>query len=309
MASLGVGMAALGRPGYINLGHAQDMQAGSDVESVRARCHDVLDAAWAAGVRHFDAARSYGLGERFVGDWLRTHPRRRDLVTLGSKWGYTYVADWRTDVDTHEVKDHSVSTLGRQWPETLEALGGPPDLYLVHSLTPDSPALRDTTLLHGLRDLAATGVRVGFSTSGAHQSAVIRHALELADSPFTAVQSTWNCLDPSAGAALTEVHRRGWHVTVKEGVANGRLTARGTPPAVVTGIAERRSTTPDAVALAHALAQPVDVVLSGAATVQQFHHNHAAASITLDDDELRALAGVAQPASVYWSERSALPWQ
>jgi aryl-alcohol dehydrogenase-like predicted oxidoreductase len=32
--------------------------------------HAVLDAAYDAGVRYFDAARSYGLAETFLSTWL-----------------------------------------------------------------------------------------------------------------------------------------------------------------------------------------------------------------------------------------------
>ena len=72
---LGLGLAALGRPGYINLGHADDLQRDYDVDAMRARAEAVLDAAWAAGVRYFDAARSYGRAEEFLAGWLA---RRRD---------------------------------------------------------------------------------------------------------------------------------------------------------------------------------------------------------------------------------------
>ena len=41
------------------------------VDAMAARTHEVLDAAHAAGVRHFDAARSYGRAEEFLGQWLR----------------------------------------------------------------------------------------------------------------------------------------------------------------------------------------------------------------------------------------------
>lgn len=48
---LGLGLAALGRPGYINLGRGSDLVGGRGVEDMRARCWEVLDAAWARGVR------------------------------------------------------------------------------------------------------------------------------------------------------------------------------------------------------------------------------------------------------------------
>lgn len=220
---MGLGLAALGRPGYINLGHDQDLPPGREVGDLRRRTHELLDLAWQAGVRYLDAARSYGLAEVFLGEWLT--PERRSQLTIGSKWGYTYVADWRHDADTHEVKDHSLATFERQWPETLRALGGAPDFYLVHSLTSDSPALEDKDLLNRLRELADTGVRVGLSTSGPRQAETLREALKL-DTPFTAVQSTWNVLEPSVGPVLADAHEAGWFVTIKEAVANGRLTSK-----------------------------------------------------------------------------------
>lgn len=47
---LGLGLASLGRPGYINLGHGGDLP-GSSVEVMRENCWQVLDAAYAHGVR------------------------------------------------------------------------------------------------------------------------------------------------------------------------------------------------------------------------------------------------------------------
>ena len=66
---LGLGLAALGRPGYITLNRGADL-ADRSVEAMRARAEEVLDAAYAGGLRWFDCARSYGLSEDFVGKWL-----------------------------------------------------------------------------------------------------------------------------------------------------------------------------------------------------------------------------------------------
>lgn len=41
---LGIGMAALGRPGYINLGHGEDYQDGRTAEDMERRAFAVLDA-------------------------------------------------------------------------------------------------------------------------------------------------------------------------------------------------------------------------------------------------------------------------
>jgi aryl-alcohol dehydrogenase-like predicted oxidoreductase len=61
---LGLGLAALGRPGYINLGHAADLAHDYDVAGMEASTYAVLDAAGAAGIRYFDAARSYGRAQK-----------------------------------------------------------------------------------------------------------------------------------------------------------------------------------------------------------------------------------------------------
>ncbi|WP_020387726.1 aldo/keto reductase [Kribbella catacumbae] len=295
---IGLGLAALGRPGYINLGHDEDLPPGREVDDLRRRTHDLLELAWQAGVRYFDAARSYGLAEVFLGEWLT--PERRSQLTVGSKWGYTYVADWRHDADTHEVKDHSLATFERQWPETLQALGGQPDFYLVHSLTSDSPALDDAKLLDRLRELADSGVRVGLSTSGPQQAETLRKALAL-ETPFTAVQSTWNVLEPSAGEALSEAHDAGWFVVVKEAVANGRLTAKAGETPFNT-FAAQHGVPPDSLAIGAAAAQPwADVVLSGATTAEQLTSNLAPVV-------QGPLTEFVQKPYEYWSERSALPW-
>jgi hypothetical protein len=51
---LGLGMAGLGRPGYINLNRELDLaQLGGDrsIEAMRVHAESVLDTAWKAGVR------------------------------------------------------------------------------------------------------------------------------------------------------------------------------------------------------------------------------------------------------------------
>ena len=216
LAPLGLGLAALGRPAYITTRRALDLGGDRTVVAMREHAHHMLDAAWARGIRFIDAARSYGLAEEFLGSWLAAHPERRAELTIESKWGYEYVGGWRMDAEVHERKEHSLAMLDRQWPETLAALGGVPDLYLIHSLTPDSPALGDAALLDRLRALATTGVRIGISTSGPRQADALDSARDLPDSPFSAVQATWNLLEPSAEAALARANDAGWLVVVKE---------------------------------------------------------------------------------------------
>ncbi len=304
---IGLGLAAVGRPGYINLGRERDLPGERTVAAMRERAHEVLDAAYAQGVRYLDAARSYGRSEEFLAEWLDGRPDVRDVL-VGSKWGYTYTADWRTDAEVHEVKDHSTRTFDRQLAESRGLLGERLDLYQIHSVTPDSPALTDTALHARLAQLAAEGVTIGLSTSGPAQADAIRTALPVTVDGrplFRSVQATYNLLEPSAGPALAEAHDAGCVVIVKEGMANGRLAGEAAP-ALLRQVAEEAGATSDAVALAAVLRQPwAGVVLSGAATTAQLTSNLRATALQLDGDRLTALA---EPAHAYWQHRSTLPW-
>ena len=286
---LGIGLAALGRPGYINLGHAADV-ADHDVERMEAAAHAVLDAAHAAGIRHFDAARSYGRAEAFLGSWLDRRGLGRDDVVVSSKWGYAYTAGWSVDAEEHEVKELSAAQLRRQWPETEALLGDRLSLYQIHSATLDSGVLDDREVRAELDALRARGIRVGLSVTGAGQAATIDRAVETGG--FDAVQATWNLHERSAGPALERAHAAGLEVYVKEAVANGRLTCRG-GDAALAAAARERGVGEDAIALAAVLARPwAGVVLSGAATVEQLASNLAARDVAWDDALEERLAGL-----------------
>ncbi|MFJ2563819.1 aldo/keto reductase [Streptomyces sp. NPDC088770] len=307
---IGLGLAAVGRPGYINLGREKDLPADRTVDALRERTRELLDAAYAQGVRYVDAARSYGRAEEFLADWLRSRPDADDVV-VGSKWGYTYTADWTTDADRHEVKDHSLATYERQRAETAGLLGDRLDLYQIHSLTPDSPALTDKELHARLAEAAAGGLTIGFSTSGPAQADTVRAALAVTvdGAPlFRTVQSTYNALETSAGPALAEAHDAGLTVIVKEGMANGRL-AEPNAPEPLKSVARETGLGCDAVALALILRRPwAGVVLSGAATPGQLASNLHAPAVDLDEDQLARLGALAEEPRAYWERRGRLPW-
>jgi aryl-alcohol dehydrogenase-like predicted oxidoreductase len=302
---IAVGLAALGRPAYINLGRGTELPEDRSVASLRAATRQVLDVAYERGIRRVDVARSYGLAEEFLGGWLadRGHPD----VIVSSKWGYEYVGDWRLDAEVHESKEHSLTRLRMQWRQTRELLGDVVSLYQVHSVTPDSPVCTDRALLADLAELAESGVRVGISTSGPAQADVIRRALALEVGGvrvFTAVQSTWNLLERSAETALQEAHDDGVLVQLKETLANGRLAVE--PPRGVSAVAAERGVSPSAVAIGTALAQPwADVVLIGPSGTGQLADNLAA----LEVGDLEVPMEVAETPEQYWQRRSALTWR
>ena len=318
VSRIGLGLAALGRPGYINLGHAADLGGDHAVAAMETRAHAVLDAAWDAGVRYFDAARSYGRAEEFLAHWLGARGIPPAAVTVGSKWGYTYTAGWQADATTHEIKEHSLPNLRRQTAESESLLGAHLDLYQIHSATLESGVLADRGVLDELARLRSTGLKIGLSVSGPRQAATIRRALVInvaGERLFDCVQATWNLLERSAGPALEEAQASGVGVIVKEALANGRLTGRNDSPAfarqrqVLERLASRAGTTIDALAIAGVLAQPwVDVVLSGAATVDQLRSNLAAQAVKWDERMEETLQPLVESAEDYWSTRASLPW-
>jgi aryl-alcohol dehydrogenase-like predicted oxidoreductase len=291
---IGLGLAAVGRPGYITLDREKDLGSDRSVTALERRSHEVLSAAYDSGIRYFDAARSYGFAERFLASWLHQRALPPNAVTVGSKWGYTYVGDWQVDARVHEVKDHSLAALRRQIEESRALLGEYLDLYQIHSATLESGVLDDRAVLAELNTLRTGGLTIGISVSGPRQAEVIRRALAVSVdgiNPFQSVQATWNLLEPSAGPALAEAHDAGWGVIIKEALANGRLASQ------------------DRVAIAAALANPwVDVVLSGAVTEAQVRSNAGALAVHLSPDELTQLLKLAEPADQYWKERGRLAW-
>jgi aryl-alcohol dehydrogenase-like predicted oxidoreductase len=309
VSRIGLGLAAIGRPAYITANRAADLGNDRSEGAFRERTSQLLDAAYAAGVRYVDVARSYGLAEDFLSQWIASRGAVDDLV-IGSKWGYTYVGGWDLTAPVQEVKDLSLATFERQYAETRALLGDHLRLYQVHSLTIESGVLEDRRLLAALARYRREGLMLGITTTGPEQADAIRRALEArvdGVSLFSSVQATWNVLEPSAGAALSEAFAAGWAVIVKEAVANGRLTRAGdagTAESPLGRAAAASALEPDAVAIAAALAQPwVSVVLSGAATVEQLISNLRALDIGAAE-----IPDVAEPADAYWAARSARPW-
>jgi aryl-alcohol dehydrogenase-like predicted oxidoreductase len=279
-ARLGLGLAALGRPGYLNIGHGAELGSDRSAAALRIRTHAVLDAAYEAGIRDFDAARSYGRAEEFLGGWLRD--RRPEGVTVSSKWGYVYTGGWGVDTQPPEVKHHDVDTFRRQLAETREHLGDWLALYQIHSATPDSGVLEDDAVLSAMQE---SGLPIGVSVSGPGQPESVDRAAGLGI--FSAVQATWNLHERAAAPALERAHAAGLKVIVKEALANGRLAAR------------------DAEALAAALAQPwADVVLSGAASVATLRSNLRAREAEPPGE----LPELVEDSAAYWALRSSLAW-
>ena len=319
-ARLGLGLAALGRPGYVTLNHASDLGGSYDPSSMESHAHKVLDAAFDAGIRYIDAARSYGRAEDFLASWLRKREIEPGEVSVASKWGYTYTAGWSTSATQHEVKDHSLTAFNRQLAESVERLGRHLSLYQIHSVTAEGKTLDDDALIDAIARLRERGIKAGLSVSGAGQDVAIRRSLEVhrdGQRVFDSIQATWNLLERGAERALEDAHSAGMKVVVKESLANGRLTHGNRDDdkvfaplvARIRGLAEARGTTIEMLALAAALARPwADVVLTGAATESQIRSSVAALEVPYDADLENQLRPISIASDEYWTVRGSFRW-
>ncbi len=317
VSRLGLGVAAVGRPGYINLGRTRDLTDRTP-EALYRRTSQLLDAALTAGVRYVDVARSYGRAEEFLARWLRARDVPPAALTVGSKWGYRYTAGWRVDAPVHEEKELSVARFTTQLAETGALLGDRLALYQIHSATAE--AVADASLLAALVEGRRAGryAAIGLTLSGAGSARVLDLAVAARvdrERVFDVVQATFNCLEPSLGDLLAAADAGGVGVIVKEALANGRLSEANDRPEDrarlqrLRDAASARGCAVDQLALAFVLEQPwARVVLSGAATGAQLASHVAALEVTLDGGTRAVLAGIAESPEHYWATRAALPW-
>lgn len=331
-------MAALGRPGYINLDRCATF--GSDhsqrsVSRMQAQSNLVMDRLFQLCfsvdnssaensttntnivIPWIDCARSYGLSEQFVGQYLRSHQIPPQNVYVSSKWGYAYVANFAVTLPNaapHEIKDHSVENFLRQVKETDAFLGEYIDLYQIHSATFESGVLENEQVHIALDQCRRErGWKIGLSVSSPQQDQIIRAAMSIrvGDRPlFDSVQCTYNLLEQRPGPALQEAHDRGNDIIIKEGLANGRILHH---PAVLH-YSQMLSCEPDQLALATILAQPFQPrLLSGAVTPAHLDSNFEA---MLVQEKLQANPALLKeimeacivPSEQYWAERAALKW-
>jgi aryl-alcohol dehydrogenase-like predicted oxidoreductase len=108
---------------------------------------------------------------------------------------------------------------------------------------------------------------------------------------------------------LADAKALGLGVIVKEAVANGRLTNRNVSneASPLKQFADDHGTSSDAVAIAAALSNSwVDVVLSGAVTVEQLTSNLRAIALAQTAGDWPEIS---EPPGEYWALRSTLVWQ
>lgn len=310
---IGLGLAAIGRPDYINI--RQETDIDKSFEAFEQNAFSMLDFAYLHGIRHFDTAASYGKGEQFLIDW--NNKNTFTDLELSTKWGYTYVANWEIGyTGDHEIKEHSIAKLKEQWlfsKALLPAL----KTYQIHSATLESGVLSNKALLNELYHIKqVTGLKIGLSTSGANQKDILELALSIeieGEALFDSFQVTYNVLEQSCFEVLKKVIGLGKQVIIKEAMANGRLflneNLHPKTQKLLASLAKKHLVGIDAVALRFVMdAITPTVVLSGASTLQQLSENLLANSFSLAEEDISALYQSALTPLEYWTERKALEW-
>ncbi|MBD8487380.1 aldo/keto reductase [Echinicola sp. CAU 1574] len=315
MTQVGLGLAALGRPEYINV--RSDQNIDKSLDAFQHKSMEVLDKAYTSGIRYFDTAPSYGKGEQFLLEWhlSRQHPD----VLLSTKWGYTYKANWELGYEgAHEVKEHSLAKLKEQWAfskQFLPSLG----IYQIHSATFESGVLENRDVHKELlRIKMDTGVKIGMSTSGKSQSEILKAAMEVkveGEILFDSFQVTFNILEQSTLPALKKAQKLGKTIIIKEGLANGRIFPNSSFKHYagrydkLKKIATHYHVGVDALALRFIMdfLQP-DYVLSGAGNTKQLEENLMSNHIQLSNSDLQVMREMEESVDSYWDERSSLKW-
>ena len=293
------------------------------VHSDDAEARRVFDAALDAGIDTIDTANGYseGRSEELLGQWTRG---KRDRVVLATKCRFPTLGGIepmhpnQSGLSRKSILWNCEQSLRRMQTDFI-------DLYQVHMQDRSVPI--DETL-RALDDLVRAGkVRyVGCSNyTGYRLTESLWTAERLDVSRYESVQLLWNLVSRDAERELVPAARTfGLGLMVWSPLGRGFLSGKyrkGQPPPpgtrleawkdswamtatdqnwrtldAVQTVAQRRETTPAAVALAWLLAkQEVSTVIVGARTVQQLQENLKALSVTLTADDLKQLSEVSQP--------------
>lgn len=312
---IGLGTAAIGRPSYINV-KTKDSQEEISLEDFKQNGLKVLDKAHELGVRYFDTAPGYGMAEELLLNWIQNN--KLSKVSVGTKWGYTYVANFDKNATVHEIKDHSVQKLTEQW-SISKAFDNELSFYQVHSAGFDTEVLFDEKVLAELHKIKKqTGIQIGITTSGAEQVKTIEKALEVKvgdEFLFDTYQVTYNMLDQSLKDVLNKLRTLKKVVIVKEALANGRLFRNSNYPNYrelydyLAMLAQKYNVGIDAIAIRYVMdsINPA-IVLSGASTCEQLSQNLKAHEFKLTVQEVEVSSSFKISPEHYWSERKKLTW-
>lgn len=313
--SMGLGTAAIGRPLYINIKNTAQAGGVFNIETFRNKGKQVLDLAYEKGIRYFDTAPGYGLSEELLIEWLQE--KNDPTISVGTKWGYTYVADFNPEAEIHEIKEHSLNKLNEQW-EVSKKLRPYLKFYQIHSATLDTGVLENIEILNRLHQLKKEyQIQIGITTTGTNQVEIVKKASTITiekESLFSVYQCTFNVLEQSI-LDVNQLLKNGSQFIIKEALANGRVFNNPNYPeyqafyAYLEKLEHYYQAGRDTILLNYcSTIFPEAIVLSGAANETHLNSNIAFSTIQLLDSHVTELSKFKTDAHSYWNERKQLTW-
>jgi aryl-alcohol dehydrogenase-like predicted oxidoreductase len=246
----------------------------------RAECRRVLRRAVDLGVTFLDTADSYGpfVSEQIIMEAL--HPYPEDLV-IATKAGLTRQGpgSWRPVGRPEYLRQQCELSLRHLGVDRI-------DLFQLHRIDRTVPVEDQLAELAALRSEGKIR-HIGLSE-------VSRRQLEDAAGriPIASVQNRYNVADRQAEPVLRLCEERGIGFIPWYPMASGDLARPGGP---LDAIAREHGATPSQLALAWLLHRsPVALPIPGTSQVAHLEENVAAATISLDADEVAALSAAAR---------------
>ena len=213
--------------GVLGLGTAPLGSAGVSDESAE----DAVGAAWAAEIRHFDTAPSYGDAERRLGRALRTVPR--DEVVVSTKVGRISMANTEpyelgSTATGEERFDYSAAGVRRSLEGSLVRLGlDHVDLALLHDpeIDRDRATVNALPELVRLREEELLGA-VGVGTTNVEVATVLVREPAI---DVLMLANRWTLLDRTGLPVLDACAEHGVRVLAAAPFNSGFLAAPNTP--------------------------------------------------------------------------------
>lgn len=305
-----LGMAAIGRPQYINLNNTADNVDLFEIILFKQKAKSLLTAAYQAGIRHFDTAPGYGIAEEILAEWINEN--KIESIILSTKWGYTYVANFDPNANVHELKEHSLEKLNEQWAKS-SSLYKNIGIYQIHSATLDSGVLENEGIIERLFELKNKhNIKIGLSSTGDNQKEIITKALSIKNNNqelFNSFQVTYNLLDQSIFDIKEKFKNK--QIIVKEALANGRILQKSFNKnfEYLELLAKKYNVGIDAIALRFIIdsLEPFSV-LSGASQITHIKENLKAMDFNLNKEEIEQFKTTKQTTEEYWQIRKKLTW-
>ncbi len=311
---IGLGTAAIGRPQYINI--RQGRSSPMHISDFKKEGLRTLENAYQQGIRYFDTAPGYGLAEQLLIDWIQS--KNDPAIRIGTKWGYTYIANFDPKATEHEVKEHSLAKLNEQWAAS-KALLPYLKIYQIHSATFESKVLENEAIIQKLFELKQKHrLQIGITTTGDNQIDVIEKALDIKTKNqdlFDTFQITYNILDQSTANVIAILNKKNKKTIIKEVLANGRLFPNSNYAQyqklykLLLLLAKKYKVGIDAIALRFCMdtVNPYKV-LSGASNPNHITENLKVTQFQLTTEDILRLQSFKVAPKTYWEERKKLTW-